>query len=69
MENLITSYDLNTPWLEMEDFTKWGIAGKSKKKNEDGSTYRLLVSHVRNPIDLCQAAHLCGDEHLIKHWI
>lgn len=69
MANLITSYCLNTPWLEMEDFNEWAIAGKSKKKNADGSTYRILASCIRNPIDIREAAYLCGDEHLLEHWI
>jgi len=70
MENLITAYDLalTEEWLDETDFN-WAIVGKSKKRNDDGTTYRLLVTCLRNPINIIEAADLCSDTDKLSHWI
>lgn len=64
---VITAWDLTIDWLSAEalqepDWEAKFIIGKSTKRNEDGSKYRVITSDIRLPVDIKEAAYLCGDE-------
>jgi hypothetical protein len=56
----ITHYDIETDWLSDVTITK------TTKKNADGSKYRPLVTDLRLPINIREAAELCGDEGILE---
>jgi hypothetical protein len=67
---VITAWDINIDWLSAEalqepDWEAKFIIGKSTKRNEDGSKYKLITSDIRLPIDIKEAAYLCGDEDIL----
>ena len=63
---VITAWDLNDDWLQGEGYLNDTFPiTKSTKKNADGTKYKVIASDIRLPIDINEAAYLCGDEDIL----